>query len=166
MNYSMGLAEFGAFTLSNLMVLHRMFSRDDSSLALLPGLADDIWKPSTIAGISVDSKLPELSAEFVNLMLSVDVQRLNYGTGLPVTKEGMASQEAAITEIAQDIQSSMTINIDDLISKLHTPSMYDDQLKDMIWENVERYLKGELSLDEALSAAEQAVKNYLAEREV
>jgi hypothetical protein len=164
-HYTRGMAEYGAFTISNLMILHTAFGREDSELMLFPGLLDGVWVPSTIAGISADSKIPELASEFIESMLSTQVQSLNYGVGLPVTKTGMASQEARIAEITEGRHNSVDINTDDLISMLHTPSIYDSQIKDMIWEGIEKFLKDEIDLEGALRVVEQSIRNYLAERE-
>ena len=172
MNYAMGMADYGALIASNLMVLQMIFGRDDSLLALFPGLTQGAWNPSTKVGINASTTNPELAAAFVDVMLSIDVQRLNYGTGLPITRAGIRAQENALIELFSELGSAremeITINIDveDLIEQLRTPSMTDKVLKDMLWENIERFIRGELDIEGAVRAVEQSVRNYLAEREV
>ena len=166
MKYAMGQANLGAFTASNLMVLPMMFSRMDSELTIFPGLSPGVWIPSTKVGISADANSPEFAAEFINTMLSIDVQQFNYGTGLPITQSGMAVQVNTINDLAAEMDIAMRVDADAFISQLSTPSMTDNLLKDMLWENIERFVKGELDIEGALRAIEQSVRNYLAEREV
>jgi len=166
MNYAMGHANLGAFTASNLMVLPMMFSRADSELNIFPGLSPGVWLPTTKVGISADSNSPELAAEFINTMLSPNVQQFNYGIGLPITQSGMATQANAVNDIAAEMDSAARVDADGFISQLRTPSMTDILLKDMLWENIERFVKGELDIEGALRTIEQSVRNYLAEREI
>ena len=165
MRYTAQQTNYAAFTVSNLQLLQLMMERDGSEIVLLPGLAPGAWEPSTVAGISADTSVPELAAGFISAMLSTDVQQLNYGTGLPVTKQGIAAQISFINDrLERDGRGSFLIDIDTLIEQLQIPSMGDVDLAGMISPSVERCCKGEISVGEAVKEIEQNVKNYLAER--
>jgi hypothetical protein len=118
-----------------------------------------------VVGISADAVVPEFAAEFVQTMLSFEVQHLNYGTGLPVTHEGFAAQIEEINDRRAEFgQEPFSFDIDGLVSRLETPSMIEDVLTDMIWVSVERLCKGEIDAEGAVRAIEQSISTYLAER--
>lgn len=164
--YTSQQTNYAAFTAGNLQLLQLVMERADSNITLFPGLATGAWEPSTTAGISADTKSAEFAAEFVKAMLSIEVQQLNYGTGLPVTRQGIAAQVDAINErLTGEDRGAFTIDVGALIEKLQVPSMGDTVLADMIWPSVEKCCKGNLSVEDAVKEIEQNVKNYLAERE-
>lgn len=164
--YTMQQTNYGAFNAGNLQLMQMMMERANSEIKLFPGLVSGAWEPSAIAAVSADTKSPEFAAQFIQSMLALDVQQLNYGTGLPVTKAGMAAQIANINEqLAESDRGSFTIDIDTLIGQLSVPSMGDTVLTDMMWDSVERLCKGELDVEGAVKTIEQNIKNYLAERE-
>ena len=164
--YTTEMANYGAFAAGNLQLLQMMMERTGSELSLLPGLVSGVWVPSTVVGVSADAKSPELAAEFIQAMLSLEVQRLNYGTGLPVTRAGMAAQIDAINErLAESDRGIFTIDADALIGQLRVPAMSDTVLTDMMWDSIDRCMRGELDVEGAVRAIEQNIKNYLAERQ-
>jgi len=163
--YTMQLTHYAAFSAGNLQLIQMMMDRVGSNLALFPGLTPGAWQPSTVVGVSADTGVPQFAAEFVQAMLSLEVQRLNYGTGLPVTHTGLAAQIEAINERHAEMGAepfSFDPNI--LISRLQTPSMGDTVLTDMMWSSVEKCCKGEIDVEGAVREIEQSIKNYLAER--
>lgn len=163
--YTMQVSNYGAFIAGNLQLLQMMMDRAGSEMALFPGLSEGVWEPSTVVGISADTKVTGFAAEFLNIMLNDDVQQLNYGTGLPVTHSGIALQIENINkELAENDRGTFTLDADALIAGLQTPSMTDKALTEMIWVSVEKYCKGTLDLEGAVKEIEQNVKNYLAER--
>ena len=163
--YTMQFTHFAAFSAGNLQLLQMMMDRDGSSLRLFPGLTYGAWQPSTVTGISADTKVPDFAAELVNVMLSTDVQRLNYGTGLPVTRAGLAAQIKAINEQRQQFNlGEFSFDAEALIGELKYPSMEDTVLTGMMWRSIERCCKGEISVEGAVKEIEQNIKNYLAER--
>lgn len=166
MRYTMQQTNYGAFTAGNLQLLQMMMERVGSELIPLPGLTSGAWQPSTITGISAGTNVQEFAAAFLQTMLSLEVQQLNYGTGLPITRQGIAAQITAINErLAEDDREvRFTFDADAFIRQLKTPSMSDVVLTDMMWDSVEKCCKGEIDVEGAVKVIEQNVKNYLAER--
>jgi len=163
--YTMQLTHYAAFSAGNLQLLQMMMERDGSTLMLFPGITPGAWQPSTMVGISADTKIPDFAAEFVQTMFSVEVQQLNYGTGLPVTRSGLDALVEAINDIrAQHGQDPLYFDAGALISELQTPSMGDTVLTDMMWGSVEKCCRGEIDVEGAVKEIEQNIKNYLAER--
>ena len=163
--YTMRMTNYAAFSASNLQLLQRMIEDADSSMKLFPGLAEGTWQPSTVVSISADTDKPGFAAELVQVMLSEDVQKLNYGTGLPVTRAGIAAQIEAINDVRSQFgEAAFDFNADALIRDLQTPSMVDSVLTDMMWNSILKCCRGETDVDGAVREIEQSIKNYLAER--
>ena len=163
--YTSRMTNLGAFSASNLMLLQLTMDRAGSDMAPFPGLVQGAWRPSTVAGISADTKVGDFAVEFLKAMLSVDVQQINYGAGLPVTKAGIAAQIKAMNDLLEDTdREPFDIDMDALIGTLNEPSVNDTTLTDMMWGSVEKLCKGENDVEGAVREIEQNVKNYLAER--
>jgi len=159
------MTNYAAFSAGNLQLLQLMMERNESALALFPGLTPGAWQPSTVVGICADTKVPEFAAQLVQAMLSVEVQQLNYGTGLPVTVTGLDAQVQTINDRRVEFgQEPVNFDAMALISLLRTPSMGDTVLTDMMSGSVVRCCKGEIDVEGAVREIEQSVKNYLAER--
>jgi len=163
--YTMRMTNYAAFSASSLQLLQMLMDRDDSAIKPFPGLTAGTWQPSTIVGISADTKTPDFAAELIQTMLSLDVQRHNYGTGLPVTREGIAAQIEAIDAVHKQFGiTAFEFDAEALIGALRTPSMVDTVLTSMMWNSVEKLCKGEIDVEGAVREIEQSIKNYLAER--
>lgn len=65
---------------------------DGAAMGLLPGLADGAWVPHVLAGISETSGQKELAADFLEAMLSHEVQDYCVGDGLPALQAGLNAQ--------------------------------------------------------------------------
>jgi len=163
--YTMQQTHYAAFSAGNLQLLQMMMDRSGSTLELFPGLTPGAWQPSTVASISADAKNQQFAAELVQAMLSVEVQQLNYGTGLPVTGAGLKAQVDAINERrAERDEEPFSFDPNALVTRLSTPSMGDTVLTDMMWSSVEKCCKGETDVEGAVREIEQNVNKYLAER--
>ena len=163
--YTSQMTNYGAYSAGNLMLLQLTMDRGGSEMSLFPGLVPGAWRPSTIAGISADTNVADFAAEFIKSMLSVEVQQINYGEGLPVTREGMAAQVKSMNDmLAESERDLFDVDMDSLIEKLVAPSVDDTILTEMMWSTVERLCKGDTDVDGAVREIEQNVKNYLAER--
>jgi len=163
--YTMRMTNYAAFSASNLHLLQRMIEDADSAMKLFPGLTLGTWQPSTVVSISADADNPDFAAQLVQAMLSEDVQKLNYGTGLPVTRSGVAAQIEAINDLRSQFgETAFEFDAETLISGLRVPSMVDTVLTDMMWNSVVKCCKGEIDIDGAVREIEQSIKNYLAER--
>ena len=162
--FFMNQTNYAVFMARNLMILRMAMERADSDITMFPGFAPGVWQPSTITGISADTENPEFAAEFMQIMLSKEVQHLNYGTGLPVTHSGMDAQMEFAKELHTGSEEEFTIDVDSIISQLQTVSLVDAVLVEMIWDSVERFCKGVTDIEGAVSEIEQNIKTYLAER--
>ena len=163
--YTSQMTNLGAFAADNLTLLELMMERDGSEISVFPGLVPGAWRPLAVAGISADSSVVDFAVELLRTMLSIEVQRINYGAGLPVTRDGIAEQIADINSrrIESD-RKTYTIDMDGLINSLREPSAADAALTDMMWSSVEKLCMGITDVEEAAKEIEQNVKNYLAER--
>jgi len=163
--YTMQLTHYAAFSTGNLQLLQMMMDRSGSTLELFPGLTPGAWQPSTVVSISADAKNQQFAAELVQAMLLVEVQQLNYGTGLPVTHAGLTAQVDTINERrAENGEEPFSFDPNVLINQLSSPSIRDTVLTDMMWGSVEKCCNGEIDVEGAVKEIEQSVKNYLAER--
>jgi ABC-type glycerol-3-phosphate transport system substrate-binding protein len=163
-NYTMENSNYAAFIASSLLALQMVSSRLDSELALFPGITQGAWLPSTITGITADTNVPELAGDFINIMLSEGVQSFNYGTGLAVTRAGITSQVDVLNEMDQ-FGDDFTFDSESFIGKLEVPVMIDTILENMIWVHIERFINNEVDIENTIRSIEQAISNYLAERE-
>ena len=163
--YTSQMTNYGAFAAGNLMLLQMMMERDGSELAPFPGLVQGAWRPSTVVGISADTKVSDFAAELLRTMLSTEVQRMNYGAGLPVTFDGIAEQIKEINvRLAENERGLFELDMETLIDNLSEPSVNDTTLTDMMQGCVEKLCMGKIDVEGAVKEIEQSIKNYLAER--
>jgi len=160
------------FNIDNLMIMSMLGNRANTELAIFPGMVPGTWLPSTIVGVSADTQVADFATEFVNAMLSPDIQRINYGEGLPVTQTGVAFQMQEQSERQEQIreqlrevgQEPFEFDLDALVRQLQTPAVIETTLLEIIWESAERLCAGTIGLEGAVSEVEQNIRNYLAER--
>jgi len=163
--FTMQRTQYAAYQMSNLLLLNRMMEREGAVVKLFPGMAQGAWQPSTVVGVSADTSVPEFAAALVQTMLSVDVQQLNNGTGLPVTRTGIAAQIDQINYQRSEMgEDEFVFDAGSLIDQLRAPAINDTVLADMMWGSVEKCCKGEIDVEGAVKEIEQNIKNYLAER--
>ena len=153
------------FNVDHLTILGMLSHRDYAEVKPFPGLVPNVWLPSTIVGVSADTEVPEFATEFVAAMLTPDIQRMNYGEGLPITREGVAIQVQELNDRqAQMEQEPLNVDLDAVISMLQTPAVIETAIIDIIWETAERLCTGAIDLEGAVREVEQNIRNYLAER--
>jgi len=164
MQYMMQATNMAAFTVDNFMILQMVMERDDTTMTLFPGLIPGVWQPSTIAGVSADTDVEAFAIEFINTLLSIQVQHVNHGQGLPVTRTGIEQQIAAVNEVLEVMDMYIELSTFDIINYLHVPSIIEETLREMIWNTVDRLTAGHIDLEGAVREVEQSIRNYLAER--
>jgi len=167
MQYITQSTNLAAFTIDNLSLLHMMVGQMglDASLTIFPGLTQGVWLPSTIVGVSADTNVEDFAIEFVNTMLSLEVQQVNHGEGLPITRPGIQAQINLIDEQMAELDMYLfDFDMDALINQLQTPALIETTLREMIWSSVERLCTGRTDLEGAVQEIEQNIRNYLAER--
>ena len=163
--YTSQMTNYGAFLAENLTLMQLIMDREGSHLAAFPGITSGAWRPSTIVGVSADSDVPGFAAELIKAMLSVNVQQMNYGEGLPVTREGVAAQIKELNKnLSESGRDTFDIDMDALIAKLASPSVNDQALTDMMRGSIEKLCAGRIDVEGAVREIEQSIKNYLAER--
>jgi len=163
--FTMQRTQYAAYQMSNLLLLNRMMEREGAVVKLFPGMTQGAWQPSTVVGISADTDVPDFAAVMVQTMLSVEVQQLNTGTGLPVTRPGIDAQLDQINELRREMgESDFVFDAGSLIDQLQAPAINDTVLVDMMWGSVEKCCRGEIDVEGAVKEIEQNIKNYLAER--
>jgi len=165
-SYIMRNTNMAAFSLQNVMIMGMLdTNRLGTEMRNFPGLTSGVWEPSTVVGISADTAVAGFAAEFINTMLSLNVQQIDYGAGLPITPAGLDAQFQVIND--RNIEFGMDpidIDTDSFIATLTTPVMVELVLRDMIWEVVERLCYGRIDMEGAVREIEQSIRNYLAER--
>ena len=166
MQFMMQATNMAAFSVDSLTLLQMTERREEPSAhALFPGLSQGAWRPSTIVGVSADTSVEDFAIRFVNTMLSLDVQLMNHGEGLPITREAVQSQIDLVNELlAEHNLGSFDVDVHGLVSGLRVPSIIETTLRDMIWETVERLATGRVDLEGAVGEVERNIRNYLAER--
>jgi len=166
MQFMMQATNMAAFSVNNLSLLQMTERREEpSEFAVFPGLSLGAWQPSTIAGVSADTDVEDFAIQFVNMLLSVEVQMMNHGEGLPITREGLHGQINLINELmAEHDMPPFGVDMDELISQLRTPSIIETTLREILWETTERLATGRVDLEGAVEEVERNIRNYLAER--
>ncbi|MCL1884044.1 MAG: hypothetical protein FWF81_09875 [Defluviitaleaceae bacterium] len=169
--HMMQTTNLAAFQVGNVMLLNAFLDRA-SDMELFPGLVQGAWTPSTIVGISADTDAPDFAIEVVNTMLSMDVQSVNHGEGLPVLRGAIDAQiaqvNARITQGNEEFPDFhmpyFEIDMDALINRLQTPALGEANLREMVWNTTERLATGRINPEGAVQEIEQNIRNYLAER--
>jgi len=166
-HYLMHNTNQAVFSLGHMMTLQMLTQpgREDTQISPFPGLVPGVWQPSTIAGVSADTDVAPFAKQLINTMLSLEVQQINAGEGLPVTRAGITAQIEIINEPLREMEMpTMDFDVDAMITQLRTPAMDEATLREIIWGTVERLGSGTLDLEGAVREIEQNIRIYLAER--
>lgn len=128
-----------------------------------PGLAQGVYTPKILMGVSAASEQQEDAKEFVRTALSMEVQRYTYGDGLPVLQEAMDQQLAYFatyaSEYGWDIQT-----LQPFFDSRSVPVITMQEEKQIIDEAAEQYCSGEVSLEDAVAQVQNELALKLAER--
>lgn len=157
----------------------------DGKRDLMPGQADHVFVPAMTMGISSKSAQPETAEEFVKYLFSAEAQKVSQLGGFPVEKEAFrsvvdghqydgAESLVAVGSAGDNMDEILDyemvptpeaeiIKLTELAETLVTPALQDDVIKDVVVEQGEKVLKGEISPEEGTSAIMQKVNIYLAE---
>jgi ABC-type glycerol-3-phosphate transport system substrate-binding protein len=139
-----------------------------------------MFRANTLTGINKSGSQKELAKEFVKLLFTEEIQKKELGDGFPINKA--ASEEWEHREIDRDsyftsISSSEsdyridaqypsieeTTYIFETLASLTTPIVNDSTMIGLILDETERFLKGELTAEQAAKNASGSIKTYLAE---
>lgn len=138
---------------------------EGSTMAIAPGLGEGGWLPINVAGINSQSRNKKLAAEFISILLSREIQDYSLQDGLPVLEQSAELQLAnANAGKAKSGFPAVKIDFSSIYSRLNTPVIVDSDLKEKLLPVMEQYCRGELSLEAAVSEAQQQTQTYLAEK--
>lgn len=161
--YMMQRATYGSMMLDSLSILS-VFDAETMELASFPGLDVGAWQPQGLFGINANTDVSGLAAQFIQTMLSKEVQS-SLVAGLPVTSEGTNAQITRLDEImSQEGGPGFSFDMDALLSQLAAPVMDDTTVNGKVMQTARSYCSGEMDIDAALGKIEQDLKIYLAER--
>lgn len=157
---------------------------EDSQLKLMPGQSQNVFWARTIAGISAASENADRGEEFLKVLLGKENQVSTF-LGLPVNKAALEEKLTPSSEVGENgeystIASSdgegnyieMTIYWPDeeiksmlwrWIEGASTPYIEDVRLEDAVYKEGALYMRGEKSLEEAVTAIEKSVALYMTE---
>lgn len=162
-------AHLGAYTANDLYLLSMAMQVPGSEFAAFPGLREGSFVPGCIMGVSAGSAQSELAAQFVNLMLSEEVQAVSGGVGLPVTEAGIQKQIAQLDENERrnpdNADKGFSFDYMPLMNLAQSPQMTDKIVAEMVWNVADSLCQGNTDLEGAVAQIEQELKNYLAERQ-
>lgn len=136
---------------------------DTPTLRLLPGQMQKVYIPRVLAGVNAAGSQQELAQQFIQTMLSNEVQNYTFSDGLPVNNASIQKEIASAKEMADQIKYQIPIDFTEFFSQLSTPSVQDSVLMDAVLAEGTACLQGEKSPEEAAAEIEKQVKLYLAE---
>lgn len=180
------LALGGMYSSSDLSMLYSVEKQE-------PAITDKIWNgqeencfiPVQTIGISSKASEKEAAEKFVEFLFSQEGQRIGSEYGLPVNRsvyedvsawkkkesdEGLGSYSSSNVETGEMVILQTYQAPDDVIAHaqelgktLEKPSIVNEFILSAVADSGSGYLKGELSLDEAVKAILQEVNLYLSE---
>lgn len=142
---------------------------------------DNRYIPNGLAALNHVGSQMDLGIEFIKLMLSEEVQRIDLGDGFPIlspTLENMLIKEnSSLTERYVSISSSesdVVLNgtfpplearkaLLDELKRVDRPTVFNQTLEDMVMSELSKYYKGESTAQQTAEAVASKVNMYLAE---
>lgn len=162
-------------------VLEQKF--EDGKRGLMPGQADHVFVPAMVLGISSKSSQTEAAEEFVKGLFSEEAQEVSTAGGLPVDGfpvertafhsfidgheyEEITGSTATVKEYVVTLEPTpeeAVVEMTELAESLTTPALKDQVIMDVVVEQGEKVLKGEISPEEGAAVIMQKASIYLAE---
>lgn len=136
---------------------------ENFSVVPFPGLTEGAYQPEVLLAVNAASEHAELGKEFVSYALSMEIQQYTYGDGMPVLRAAMDQQLDYFASYAEKYGWDITL-LDDLFDTLTTPVVLDGGVYEDVLYTVGDYLRGEATLDEAVSQVREALALRLAEQ--
>ncbi len=148
--------------------------------------AKNVFKPQTIAAVSAKTEHADLSQEFIKLLLSENVQNINFGDGFPVNKVSFDTLAAASTKTGEDTDCTGMLGMDSedgetltleinkmpkeqadnlkaIVQNLSTPDRTDSMIIDSVIELGPSAINGEKSIEEVVTEITNKVQIRLDE---
>ena len=162
--------------------------KGQGKLAPLPGQTDNVYVPQTVLGINANSAQQQKAIQFLNLVLSEQIQDNNFFDGFPVNSasfekgaknpyppndDGMVYTSSFKDENG-NIQEMMELQVIwpsdaymkdmlNAIRNLNTPCTVDAVLQQILVDETKDYFTGAKSLESTITAVTEKMKLYLAE---
>ena len=129
------------------------------SLIQRPGLVQGAYTPRTLAAVCADAS--EEAGAFIAILFGSEVQASWQQDGMPVRADALQS---SIKANCPDPEARQ--NVQALIDALQTPvTQPDDTVRDALLQNANALIAGDVTLEQARTGVEDALKLYLAEQE-
>lgn len=157
--------------------------RGDGTVQPMEGQMGATFCPQTIVGINNNSKQKELAGQFVQLLLSQEVQKNNFSDGLAVNKQAFTETSwnpysefddgyslgssddqgnALILTVKWPDQATMDAFAAQ-ITAITTPCVPEQTVQDLIWEAAQPYFTGGIDCATAVEAVQRKLQLVLAE---
>ena len=173
-----------------LQSMRRMEGKSDNRLAPIPGSAADAFTPVALMGINAASQKSDLAGDFMQMILSKEMQSMIYPIGFPINEEGL---ERYLESLGGQVPESLRkpgepygsyglsgddgiiiVNmyvptkeeaeeLCDTLKTLRTPYLRQEALEDAVREMAEVYLDGICSLEEMMDGIREKSKIIMAE---
>lgn len=175
------------YSYRNGISLKRIAGLEDTEFAVLAGKDGRVFAPSVLTGINAASSHMEQAQDFFTVLMSRDVQELLYN-GFAVNQSALQYQlgpdwdgmTAAPGEVCGSIGSSWedgtyfsmeiympteaeTQELYDSLCAVDTPYLAEPVLEKAVIEKGAAFIRGALSLEEAVNEIEKSVSIYLSE---
>lgn len=129
------------------------------SLIQRPGLVQGAYTPRTLAAVCAGAS--EEAGAFIAILFGSEVQASWQQDGMPVRADALQSSIEANCPDSEARQ-----NVQTLIDALQTPvTQPDDTVRDALLQNANALIAGDVTLEQARTGVEDALKLYLAEQE-
>lgn len=161
-------------------------NKEGTAYGILSGTEGKLFEPNGIIGINEKSKEKELSVEFLEELLGVEVQKADLDDGFPVNADAydkftenpnpdsMVGFSAAV--VSEDGESTELLNftaswpdgeaifaMKKTIGELKIPILSDGVVERAVLETGVKVLEGDMGIDEGCDAIVQKIELYLAE---
>ena len=176
---SADLAQIGSVnSVRNFPLISLTINNTDNDLAfgLLKFTNRQVFSLSTVLGVSSSCTNLDLAKQFIEFTLSNEQQKSDQGLGLPVnriafkeTLERVSSEGVEVWpggEISYangPLNDEEILNYLELVDSVEVACITDRVITDLVKTELESYLRGQKTLDEAVEAAFQKITLYLLE---
>lgn len=157
--------------------------RGDSVAQPMQGQMGATFCPQTIVGINSNSKQKELAGQFIQILLSQEVQKNDFSDGLAVNKQAFtetsrnpySAYDDGYSLASSDEQgNTMILNVKwpeqatmdafaAQITAITTPCVQEQTVQDLIWEAAQPYFTGGIDCATAVEAVQRKLQLVLAE---
>ncbi len=130
------------------------------------------FRAKGLIGINSAGKQKELAKEFIKLLYSKEIQCYDLKDGFPVNKAAMEEWLQHTKQIGTRVFNTIDVSYPDLNSRknlyekicsVDKPMVNDMTMMDMILDEAERYLRGDITAEQAASNAVASINLYLSE---